>query len=90
MQRLARSAEYFGFQAVLHQIQGELARFAAGLSSGLHRVRLLVSRLGERIISLQEVIGNPNIYLMNSIRGTQKIQIYFSEKCGGNKSPVLG
>ncbi|MGV8057715.1 MAG: aminodeoxychorismate synthase component I [Smithellaceae bacterium] len=46
MKRLAQSADYFGFQVDLHQIQAELAKVAADLSSGLHKLRLLVSRLG--------------------------------------------
>jgi len=47
MKRLDQSAEYFGFQANLGQIQDDLASLAAGLSSCQHRVRLLVSRHGK-------------------------------------------
>jgi para-aminobenzoate synthetase/4-amino-4-deoxychorismate lyase len=46
MKRLARSADYFGFPVDFRVIQEELARVAAGLSSELYRVRLLVSRRG--------------------------------------------
>lgn len=46
MKRLAQSADYFGFQADFRQIRDELASVAAGLSSGQHRLRLLVSRRG--------------------------------------------
>jgi para-aminobenzoate synthetase/4-amino-4-deoxychorismate lyase len=184
MKRLAQSADYFGFQTDFRQIQDKLASVAAGLSSGLHRLRLLVSRRGsirceatsleptsmrfgdvvlakspvdtgnvflyhkttrrrvyedavrmcpgsddvllfneagqvtestvanvavdidgvlctppvrcgllpgtqrawqldhaqlqERIISVQEVLGNPNVYLLNSIRGMHKVKIRVS------------
>lgn len=46
LQRLSQSAEYFGFSADLRQIRHELATVATGLSPGLHRFRLLVSRRG--------------------------------------------
>ncbi len=46
MKRLARSADYFGFRADFRKIRDELAKVSAGLPSGLHRVRLLVSRPG--------------------------------------------
>jgi len=46
MKRLARSADYFGFQVDLQAIQDKLATVAAALSPGLQRVRLLVSRRG--------------------------------------------
>ncbi len=46
MERLARSADYFGFPLDLHQIQDELMRIPAGLPLKRHRIRLLVSRLG--------------------------------------------
>jgi para-aminobenzoate synthetase/4-amino-4-deoxychorismate lyase len=44
--RLSRTAGYFNFPLELRNIRNELALFAAGLASGPHRVRLLVSRLG--------------------------------------------
>lgn len=46
MKRLVQSADYFGFRMDLHRVMRKLALFAAGLSAGMHRVRLLVSRRG--------------------------------------------
>lgn len=46
LERLARSAEYFGFGVDLSHVERELARFASGLPAGAHRVRLLVTRRG--------------------------------------------
>jgi para-aminobenzoate synthetase/4-amino-4-deoxychorismate lyase len=186
MKRLAGSMDYFGFKADQRPILNELASVAAGLSSRLHRIRLLVSRRGgirceatsleptsmrfgkvvlanspvdtddiflyhkttrrrvyedavrmcpgsddvllfneggqvtestvanvavqiggvlctppvrcgllpgtqrawlldhaqlqERIISIQEMLGSPNVYLLNSIKGMEKVQIRTSEE----------
>ena len=46
LKRLARSADYFGFQVDIHTIRQEVLRVAANLSSGSYKVRLLVSRFG--------------------------------------------
>lgn len=46
MNRLARSAEYFGFQVDFQQIQNKLASIAAHLPSVPHRIRLIISRRG--------------------------------------------
>ena len=46
LKRLARSAEYFGFQVDLCRIREELAIAAARLPPGRHRIRLVVSRQG--------------------------------------------
>jgi para-aminobenzoate synthetase/4-amino-4-deoxychorismate lyase len=46
LKRLAQSAEYFEFHVDLRRIREELARIAAGLPFGHHRIRLVVSRHG--------------------------------------------
>lgn len=46
LQRLSRSADYFGFRADLRAIRNELARAAHGLAPGRQRVRLRVARHG--------------------------------------------
>lgn len=46
LNRLAGSADYFGFQADVQKIREELSSIASGLPSKPHKVRLLVSRLG--------------------------------------------
>jgi len=46
IKRLTQSADYFGFRVDLRAIRNELARVVDGLSPGLRRVRLLVSRHG--------------------------------------------
>jgi para-aminobenzoate synthetase/4-amino-4-deoxychorismate lyase len=52
-----------------------------GLLPGTQRAWLLDhAQLQERIISVQEVLSNPNVYLLNSIRGIHKVQIRVSEE----------
>lgn len=46
LQRLAQSAEYFGFRIDRQRIRAELDRIAADLPPCQHRVRLVVSRSG--------------------------------------------
>ena len=51
MRRLIQSADYFGFQLDLVDVQDRLARHAAGLPPEPHRVRLVASRHGAIDIS---------------------------------------
>lgn len=52
-----------------------------GLLPGTQRAWLLDhAQLQERIISVQEVLNNPNVYLLNSIRGMHKVTIRVSEE----------
>ena len=46
LQRLAGSAEYFGYRVDIPAVRGALSRVVAGLPAIAHRVRLLVSRRG--------------------------------------------
>ncbi len=47
-----------------------------GLLPGTLRAALLDGgQLQERIISIQELLNSPNVYLLNSVRGMQRIQV---------------
>jgi para-aminobenzoate synthetase/4-amino-4-deoxychorismate lyase len=52
-----------------------------GLLPGTQRAWLLEhARLRERILSVQEVLGSSNVYLLNSVRGMHRLNIYGSEE----------
>lgn len=54
LERLAGSAEYFGFDVDVRRVREELERCAAGLPSAAWRVRLLVDREGEPTVVADE------------------------------------
>lgn len=50
-----------------------------GLLAGTYRAWLIEQkRIWERIISLDELCQSPNVYLMNSVRGIQKVSLFKS------------
>jgi para-aminobenzoate synthetase/4-amino-4-deoxychorismate lyase len=50
-----------------------------GLLAGIYRAWLIEQkRIWERIISLDELRQSPNVYLMNSVRGIQKVSLFKS------------
>ncbi len=52
-----------------------------GLLPGTQRAWLLDhAQLQERVISVQEALSSPNIFLLNSVRGMQKVQIRVAEE----------
>ena len=52
-----------------------------GLLPGTQRAWLLDhAQLLERVITVQEALSSPNIFLLNSIRGMQKVQIRLAEE----------
>ncbi len=72
LKRLAASAEYFGFRLDMARVREELARLAVALVSGMHRVRLFVSRHG--------AIGSESVPILSDPGGFGRV--------GMSKSPV--